>query len=50
MQDDAVLQKHLGGPLAVDGCELLLGLNAVVVDAENLAFRASSLMLASREL
>ena len=41
MQHDAVLQQHLGRPFAVDRGELLLGLDAVVIDAENLAFRAS---------
>ena len=38
MQHDAVLQEHLSGPLAVNCGKLLLGLNAVVIDAEELAF------------
>ncbi len=41
MQHDAVLQEHLRGPFAVDRRELLLGLNAIVVDAEDLALGAS---------
>ncbi len=39
MQYDAVLQENLRGPAGVDGSELLLGLDAVVVDAEELALR-----------
>ena len=38
VEDDAVLQAHLRGPLAVDARQLLIGLNAVIVDRENLAF------------
>ncbi len=37
MGHNAVLQLHLVAPLAVDSCELLLGLDAVVVEAEELA-------------
>ena len=33
VQHDTVLQLHLGRPLGVYGCELLFGLDAVVVDA-----------------
>src|SRR5271165_3373141 len=38
-----MLQHHLIGPLAVDPCELLLGLNAVIVDGEKLALFPSLL-------
>src|ERR1700677_3262777 len=41
MLHDAVLQKYLCRPFAVIGGKLLFGLNAVIVDAQNLAFRAS---------
>src|ERR1035437_451919 len=40
MPQGAVLQKHLGRPLAVDGGKLLLGLNAVITDGEKLALLA----------
>lgn len=40
MRDDAVLQLHLGQPLTVNCGKLLLGLNPIVVDAQNLALRA----------
>ena len=40
---DAMLQHHLVCPLAVDACELLLGLDAVIVDAEELALFPSPL-------
>jgi hypothetical protein len=37
VQDYAMLQKHLSGPFSVNRGELLLGLDSVVVDAEQLA-------------
>jgi hypothetical protein len=37
-----MLQKHLSGPFAVNGGELLLGFDAVVVDAQKLALRGSA--------
>src|SRR5271165_1211029 len=40
MQQDPVLQKHLVRPLAVNGGELLLRLNPVVINAEKLALLA----------
>ena len=42
-----MLQKHLGGPFAVNGGELLLSLDSVVVDAEKLALRSSAQQLGS---
>jgi hypothetical protein len=42
VEDDAMLQKHLSGPFAVNGGELLLGFDAVVVDAQKLALRFCS--------
>ena len=36
MDDDAMLQEHLAGPFAIHAGKLLLGLNAVVEDAEKL--------------
>jgi hypothetical protein len=41
VQQDPMLQKHLIGPLAVDGSELLLRLNSVVIDVEKLTLFAS---------
>ena len=43
MGHDAMLQHHLVCPLAVNPGELLLGLNAVIVDAEKLALFPSLL-------
>src|ERR1035438_10548021 len=43
MQHDGVLYEYLVCPLAVNGGELLIGLNAIVVDTQNLAFGASVL-------
>ncbi len=43
MGHDAMLQQHLVCPLAVNACELLLGLDAVIVDAEKLALFPSLL-------
>src|ERR1700685_2055849 len=40
---DAMLQLHLVSPLAVDSRQLLLGLDAVVVEAEELALFPSKL-------
>lgn len=43
MQHDGVLYEYLACPLAVNDGELLIGLNAIVVDAQNLTFGASVL-------
>ena len=43
MQYSAMLQKHLRGPLTVNGGELLLSLDAVVVDAKQLVLGGSFL-------
>jgi hypothetical protein len=40
MQQNAVLQKYLRRPFGVNGSKLLLGLDAVVIDAEKLPFSA----------
>jgi hypothetical protein len=42
VKNDAMLQNHLSGPFAINGGELLLGLDAVIVDAEKLALRGSA--------
>jgi hypothetical protein len=43
MQNDAMLQQQLSVPLPVDGAELLVALDAVVVDGQKLASRATVL-------
>ena len=43
VQYDAMLQQHLSGPFAVNGGELLLSLDTVIVDAEKLALGAPGL-------
>jgi hypothetical protein len=37
MEHNPVLEKHLGGPLAVHRRELLLGLDLIVEDTQKLA-------------